>query len=344
MKGEEDEDDETSKEMEDIVMATHWEDVEVESIDQDVMQVLSKGFKVYDSLDASAASTAPTTTNKMECIVENLGPGMTFQVYLVCFNAVGSSERSSIVEFQVQGCQPNPPLAPELMETDMSDTSDTSGKTEGCAISCVPMLVTNGAPIDQWRIECRKKTEKKWNVVHEKKENTMRLHENIVNGGVLYEFRAYAHNSFGWSEASKSNTFLMLPTAPSPPTRLRSLEPSSFSLMKMMNMMHLKTEQTDDEEKKLCLEWDAPENNHGASVVEYRLSIRCVQGRNESKNTPPQVHTDETDDKKNWTDVAAGKDTKHIVTGLEAGTTFAVSDLCLFLKPDLFFWSLTNLI
>jgi len=165
-----------------------------------------------------------------------------------------------------------------------------------------------------------------------------------MNGGVLYEFRAYAHNSFGWSEASKSNTFLMLPTAPSPPTRLRSLEPSSFSLMKMMNLMHLKTEQTDDEEKKLCLEWDAPENNHGASVVEYRLSIRCVQGRNESKkNTPPQVHTDETDDKKNWTDVAAGKDTKHIVTGLEAGTTFAVSDLCLFL-PDLFFWSLTNLI
>ena len=60
-----------------------------------------------------------------------------------------------------------------------------------------------------------------------------------------------------------------------------------------------------------------------------------LAGRTTSKNT--KVQTDETDDGKKWTNVAAGKDTKHIVTGLEAGTTFAVSDLCLFLKPDLFF-------
>ena len=69
-----------------IVISDLWEDIEVETIDQDVMQVLSKGFKVYEG---------PPQKPKNECVISDLGPGMTFQ--LCKYSSEGAAREWSTV-------------------------------------------------------------------------------------------------------------------------------------------------------------------------------------------------------------------------------------------------------
>ena len=154
---------------------------------------------------------------------------------------------SPILDVIVPGCQTSRPLAPELNIENVTD--EGIGK---CHIRCVPMLVTNGSPIDQWRLEYKKvkstssnnkyqknsknlknlKNSKNgrfqkqgqndsWKIIHEGMEDSIDLSNSVIEGGASYQFRSYAHNQYGWSDSSKASTYLMLPSSPSPPLRLR---------------------------------------------------------------------------------------------------------------------------
>ena len=281
---------------EEIVVVESWEDIEVESIDQDLMKILSKGFKAYEG-------------ESLDCEIHDLGPGMTFQVFLTCDNEIGTSDPSDIVEFQVEGCQPTTPLAPELnvemMEDASSSSSSSSGASSGAFIRCVPMLMTNGSNIDAWRIECQqmaawqengtaaaaaaRNNHGKWRVVSNGPNTSVHLSNDKFDGGDTYNFRVHAHNRHGWSPPSNPATYLMLPAPSTPPQRLKRTERSSST----SNKSGIVSEDGRKDGRKdgsghssLSIEWEIPASNHGSPIVEHRVECVSLKSTNKHLQAP----------------------------------------------------------
>ena len=96
----------------------------------------------------------------------------------------------------------------------------------------------------------------------------------------------------------------------------------------------------------MCLEWDAPNSNHGAAIIEHRLSLRRETTMDETVNETVKETVKETiketinddienkvqeklqneNEKNKWTVIPAGtsNDTRYLIPRLEAGTRYVI--------------------